>query len=180
MIEYVTVQTFNRTQVYTKEFLDKVGEKELVKLAYKHYREQEKYNGSDGKPTTFKGLFVGNEVLKKVLYKEEYQYIFKALNDIQSGIDRNDDYGICHNLQKKVLKHIEKGFIYAFLQRSIKDILNPENSQYPIEGDYISFKANTLKWSPLEEFGQKRLVLLKNMIDYVDCKILEAESWEPK
>lgn len=40
---YVTVQTNDRTQVFTKDFYDRVGETELLRIAFSHNDEQEKY-----------------------------------------------------------------------------------------------------------------------------------------
>lgn len=63
---YVTVQTNDRTQVYTKEFLNKVGIVELTRLAFEHYNAQEQYDNVPQnykkKNNLFTGLVVGEMV----------------------------------------------------------------------------------------------------------------------
>lgn len=112
---------------------------------------------------------------KKDLDVKDYTAFYGALVEIQSGI-RNDDYGICFNVLAKTRDVVEHKFVYMFLQRAMKDILGSGCGQYPIEGTYEAFKANTLKWCPLSEHGNKRLYLLKGMTDYAECKMLELQE----
>ncbi|QOE32691.1 hypothetical protein RCIP0023_00180 [Klebsiella phage RCIP0023] len=101
---------------------------------------------------------------KKKLDTNDYKILHAALQKIMEG-ERNEDYGICYNLQSKVLNCIEKRFIYQFLQESLKSILGGKCGQYPIEGSYEDFKRNNEKWNTFTEFGFKRLNLLKSMIE---------------
>lgn len=60
---YVTVQTNDRTQVYTKEFYNKVGESELIRIAFEHYHVQEQYEDVVSsfvkKDISFSGIQIG-------------------------------------------------------------------------------------------------------------------------
>lgn len=148
-MEFVTIETYGRKQVFTKEFADSMSYNALELKAYLHYFEQEKYEE------------------RMPMYAE--RAILEKLKELQKNVP-DPNHGICMNLDILLNNNIDgSNHIMKYFDEWFGN-----KSAYPVEGkaesntdniNKVGYLNNPKKWDISTKFGKKRHELLQRLID---------------